>query len=160
MGTTEIHQVPTLQKSLDIIRSVSALVAPKPNTALQMLQMNNKRSPRERSAVSRWHLQTGVDELDRALGGGLPSKLISEITGPPGVGKTQFCLTCLLSALSAAEVQFQKEGASVIYIDTVGILRFVFRFFGSFLTVYLGAETGCGATSSDRCQSSSLGQRR
>ena len=115
MGTTEILHVPTLQKALDIIRSVSAVVAPKPITALQMLQVNNNRS-----AVSRWHLQTGVDELDKALGGGLPSKLISEITGPPGVGKTQFCLTCLLSALSAAEVQLQK--ASVIYIDTVDIV--------------------------------------
>lgn len=114
--------VPTLQKALDVIRSVSALVAPKPSTALHMLQVNTSRSSLARSTTSRWHLQTGVDELDRVLGGGLPSKLISEIAGPPGVGKTQFCLTCLLSALSATTFPSQEQETSVIYIDTVCIV--------------------------------------
>ena len=115
--------VSTLQNALDVIRRVSALVAPKSNTAMQMLHSSTNRYSLARSTTSRWHLQTGVDELDRVLGGGLPSKLISEIAGPPGVGKTQFCLTCLLSALSATRIPSQEQESSIIYIDTVRIVR-------------------------------------
>lgn len=114
--------VSTLQNALDVIRRVSALVAPNSNTAMQLLHGSTNRSSLARSTTSRWHLQTGVDELDRVLGGGLPSKLISEIAGPPGVGKTQFCLTCLLSALSATRTPSQEQESSVIYIDTVRII--------------------------------------
>ena len=83
------------------------------------------------NSLVRWNLKTGIDGLDKTLSGGLPSKMLSEIAGttfrpfiskyrptcnvlgPPGIGKTQFCLTCLLSAMTVT------DRSSVIYIDTV-----------------------------------------
>ncbi|AET40286.1 putative DNA-dependent ATPase RAD55 Ecym_5546 [Eremothecium cymbalariae DBVPG len=38
------------------------------------------------------HLTTGIPELDEALSGGLQSRSIYEVYGPPGIGKTHFGL--------------------------------------------------------------------
>ncbi|KAI5814943.1 hypothetical protein BZA77DRAFT_90217 [Pyronema omphalodes] len=35
-------------------------------------------------------LSTGIQSLDDVLGGGLKTGQVTEITGPPGVGKTRF----------------------------------------------------------------------
>jgi len=46
-----------------------------------------------------WHTISTLDAaLDAALGGGVPTGYITEITGESGAGKTQFLLTLLLSA--------------------------------------------------------------
>ncbi|CAJ2511089.1 Uu.00g067140.m01.CDS01 [Anthostomella pinea] len=46
-----------------------------------------------------WNTISTLDKsLDEALGGGIPSGYITEITGESGAGKTQFLLTLLLSA--------------------------------------------------------------
>ncbi|KAK6955373.1 hypothetical protein Daesc_003008 [Daldinia eschscholtzii] len=42
-------------------------------------------------------ISTLDDDLDRALGGGIPTGYITEITGESGAGKTQFLLTLLLA---------------------------------------------------------------
>ncbi|ORY64427.1 DNA repair protein RAD57 [Pseudomassariella vexata] len=42
-------------------------------------------------------ISTLDDSLDRALGGGIPTGYVTEITGESGAGKTQFLLTLLLS---------------------------------------------------------------
>jgi RecA/RadA recombinase len=50
-------------------------------------------------------ISTGSDTLDAALRGGYHLGMISEICGPPGVGKTQICLSACASVLLAAENQ-------------------------------------------------------
>ncbi|KAL7624339.1 DNA repair protein rhp57 [Parahypoxylon ruwenzoriense] len=42
-------------------------------------------------------ISTLDDDLDRALGGGVPTGYVTEITGESGTGKTQFLLTLLLA---------------------------------------------------------------
>ncbi|KAF6840445.1 DNA repair protein RAD57 [Colletotrichum plurivorum] len=42
-------------------------------------------------------ISTLDDDLDRALGGGIPTGYVTEITGESGVGKTQFLLSLLLA---------------------------------------------------------------
>jgi DNA repair protein RAD57 len=57
--------------------------------------------------------------LDAALGGGLPTRYLTEITGESGAGKTQFLLTLLLA------VQLPTPhglGKSAIYISTEAVL--------------------------------------
>ncbi|RDL38542.1 uncharacterized protein BP5553_02882 [Venustampulla echinocandica] len=52
-----------------------------------------------RDLVDSWNtISTLDDDLDRALGGGIPAGYITEVTGESGAGKTQFLLTLLLSA--------------------------------------------------------------
>ena len=61
-------------------------------------------------------LPTGVSELDRHLGGGLPMRALCELVGPAGVGKTQCCLSMAARAL----VDGSARGARVLYVDTEG----------------------------------------
>ncbi|MCJ1250005.1 hypothetical protein MMC30_007231 [Trapelia coarctata] len=49
--------------------------------------------------AKQWHtISTLDDKLDSALGGGIPTGFITELTGESGAGKTQLLLTLLLSA--------------------------------------------------------------
>ncbi|GIX67714.1 DNA repair protein RAD51 homolog 2 [Caerostris extrusa] len=56
-----------------------------------------------------------LHSLDLLLQGGLPFGSITELTGPPGVGKTQFCF--MLSVLASLPPP-HGLGTGVIYIDT------------------------------------------
>jgi DNA repair protein RAD57 len=48
--------------------------------------------------AEKWSCISTLDEsLDRALGGGIPTGCVTEITGESGAGKTQFLLTLLLA---------------------------------------------------------------
>ncbi|GBM82855.1 DNA repair protein RAD51 2 [Araneus ventricosus] len=60
-------------------------------------------------------LPLSLHSLDLLLQGGLPFGSITEFTGPPGVGKTQFCF--MLSLLVALPSPCGLE-ENVIYIDT------------------------------------------
>ncbi|VDO79541.1 unnamed protein product [Soboliphyme baturini] len=51
--------------------------------------------------------------IDKIIGGGLFSGEITEIAGPPGSGKTQFCLTFAASTV-------MKSGCRVLYVDSTG----------------------------------------
>uniref|UniRef100_T1J2H1 DNA repair protein RAD51 homolog 3 n=1 Tax=Strigamia maritima TaxID=126957 RepID=T1J2H1_STRMM len=65
---------------------------------------------------------TFSQKLDEMLGGGIPLSKITEIAGPPGIGKTQFCLQL------SVDVQIPREfaglGEQVVYIDTEGTFTF------------------------------------
>jgi DNA repair protein RadB len=50
--------------------------------------------------------------VDRILGGGVETKTITQLYGPPGVGKTNFCLQ--------AAVNCVRGGRKAIFIDTEG----------------------------------------
>lgn len=41
------------------------------------------------------HLPTRLKGLDEALGGGIPFGVLTELVGPPGIGKTQVCFLVL-----------------------------------------------------------------
>ncbi|KAI1405499.1 DNA repair protein RAD57 [Hypoxylon fuscum] len=56
-----------------------------------------KQTGTELLAKSCHYISTLDDELDRALGGGIPAGYVTEITGESGAGKTQFLLTLLLA---------------------------------------------------------------
>jgi len=78
-------------------------------------------------------LSTSLKEVDEILGGGLPRGSITEIVGPPGAGKTQFCM--MMAAVAAKDSEndigrgvssdVEKPGwasstKSVAYVDTEG----------------------------------------
>ncbi|KAI1124099.1 DNA repair protein RAD57 [Nemania abortiva] len=97
-------------------------------------QKQNESRPEKRSAAKNSTLrQTGTEllerpwrtistldaSLDAALGGGVPTEYITEITGESGAGKTQFLLTLLLS------VQLPPPhglGRPALYISTEAAL--------------------------------------
>ena len=45
------------------------------------------------------YMSTGIPGLDVVLCGGLPVGRITELCGPPGIGKTQLCFNCCLATL-------------------------------------------------------------
>ena len=59
------------------------------------------------------YIPTGISTLDAHLGGGLPIRTLTELCGPPGAGKTQFCLSLCLETLKT-----RQENINVIFIDT------------------------------------------
>jgi len=61
-------------------------------------------------AVSRYYESSGSNQLDNLIGGGYPKKMITQIYGEPGGGKSTFCLIAAVSVLRA--------GRCVIYVDT------------------------------------------
>ncbi|XP_050883784.1 DNA repair protein RAD51 homolog 2 isoform X3 [Lathyrus oleraceus] len=61
------------------------------------------------------HLPTRLKGLDEALCGGIPFGVLTELVGPPGIGKTQFCLK--LSLLASLPANFGGLDGRVIYID-------------------------------------------
>ncbi|XP_032237185.2 DNA repair protein RAD51 homolog 2 isoform X2 [Nematostella vectensis] len=95
------------QQVVDIQKAVSRIVAPRVHTALEM---------RSRSLSIPAFFATSLPALDRQLHGGLPCGTITEITGPAGCGKTQFCI--MLSILATLPQDQGGLGANVIYIDT------------------------------------------
>ncbi|OWP00858.1 hypothetical protein B2J93_2551 [Marssonina coronariae] len=70
--------------------------------------------------VNSWNtISTLDDDLDHALGGGIPTGHITEVAGESGAGKTQFLLTLLLAAQLPAP---HGLSSSALYISTEGAL--------------------------------------
>nr|XP_025039873.1 DNA repair protein RAD51 homolog 2 isoform X2 [Pelodiscus sinensis] len=61
-------------------------------------------------------LSTTLHGLDKALHGGVACGSLTEVTGPPGCGKTQFCL--MMSVLATLPISMGGLHGAVIYIDT------------------------------------------
>jgi predicted ATP-dependent serine protease len=136
---------PTLGSVKEVIQQISSIVAPKPRTALDLHRAELVLTNGNYDTIERWFLKTGVRDLDKVMGGGLSSKFITEISGstsylayditvsfkqinilgPPGIGKTQFCLTTVLLALTNSNPQLTDftPTSSIIYIDTVRLLH-------------------------------------
>jgi len=69
--------------SREIIYQVSSAVCPVSRTLLDIFKEKNSNQPR--------FLRTSLSLLDQCLSGGIPIASITEIVGPSGAGKTQFC---------------------------------------------------------------------
>jgi RAD51-like protein 1 len=105
-------------------------IAPKSISALGLL--HKKRPPSAANSdvttvVSDSYLPSGLTSLDAAMHGGLAVGTITEIVGPPGIGKSQFCMNVcvqlLLRNISRYPQSFpnstdESEAADIIYIDT------------------------------------------
>ncbi|AEC08143.1 DNA repair (Rad51) family protein [Arabidopsis thaliana] len=61
------------------------------------------------------HLPTHLKGLDDTLCGGIPFGVLTELVGPPGIGKSQFCMKLALSA--SFPVAYGGLDGRVIYID-------------------------------------------
>ncbi|XP_052287754.1 DNA repair protein RAD51 homolog 2 isoform X3 [Citrus sinensis] len=88
---------------------VSEIVCPPFQTALLLME--------QRAATEHLggHLPTRLKGLDAALCGGVPFGVVTELVGPAGTGKTQFCLK--LSLLAALPAHYGGLDGGVIYID-------------------------------------------
>ncbi|XP_074959229.1 DNA repair protein RAD51 homolog 2 isoform X4 [Phalacrocorax aristotelis] len=92
-----------------LLSKVSRACAPKMQTAYEM-KLRKSVSP------SSAFLSTTLPSLDKVLHGGVPCGSLTEITSPPGCGKTQFCI--MLSVLATLPVSMGGLDGAVIYIDT------------------------------------------
>ncbi|XP_009867139.1 PREDICTED: DNA repair protein RAD51 homolog 2-like [Apaloderma vittatum] len=92
-----------------LLCQVSRACAPKMQTAYEM---KLKKSVNPSSAF----LSTTLHSLDKVLHGGVPCGSLTEITSPPGCGKTQFCI--MMSVLATLPVSMGGLDGAVIYIDT------------------------------------------
>ncbi|XP_047160586.1 DNA repair protein RAD51 homolog 2 isoform X2 [Vigna umbellata] len=88
---------------------VSEVVCPPCQTALLLLEQ------RVRNETLAGHLPTRLKGLDDALCGGIPFGVLTELVGPAGIGKTQFCLK--LSLLASLPASCGGLDGRVIYID-------------------------------------------
>ncbi|KAL9322812.1 hypothetical protein ACSQ67_010865 [Phaseolus vulgaris] len=88
---------------------VSEVVCPPCQTALLLLEQ------RVRNETLAGHLPTHLKGLDEALCGGIPFGVLTELVGPAGIGKTQFCLK--LSLLASLPASCGGLDGRVIYID-------------------------------------------
>ncbi|XP_010414506.1 PREDICTED: DNA repair protein RAD51 homolog 2-like isoform X3 [Camelina sativa] len=61
------------------------------------------------------HLPTHLKGLDETLCGGIPCGVLTELVGPPGIGKSQFCMKLALSASFPAA--YGGLDGRVVYID-------------------------------------------
>nr|XP_011724744.1 DNA repair protein RAD51 homolog 2 isoform X8 [Macaca nemestrina] len=93
----------------ELLCMVSRACAPKMQTAYEIKA--------QRSAdFSPAFLSTTLSALDEALHGGVACGSLTEITGPPGCGKTQFCI--MMSILATLPTHMGGLEGAVVYIDT------------------------------------------
>ncbi|XP_024424067.2 DNA repair protein RAD51 homolog 2 isoform X3 [Desmodus rotundus] len=93
----------------ELLRVVSRACAPQMQTAYEM-------KAQRAAAVSPAFLPTTLSVLDEALHGGVACGSLTEITGPPGCGKTQFCI--MMSVLATLPTSMGGLDGAVAYIDT------------------------------------------
>ncbi|GKV01113.1 hypothetical protein SLEP1_g13696 [Rubroshorea leprosula] len=88
---------------------ISEKVCPPFQTALSLMEQ------RVQNEKFSGHLPTGLEGLDTALCRGIPFGFLTELVGPPGIGKTQFCLK--LSLLASLPTSYGGLNGRMIYID-------------------------------------------
>ncbi|XP_036887581.1 DNA repair protein RAD51 homolog 2 isoform X2 [Sturnira hondurensis] len=93
----------------ELLRVVSRACAPQMQTAYEI-------KAQRAAAVSPAFLPTALSALDEALHGGVACGSLTEITGPPGCGKTQFCI--MMSVLATLPTSMGGLEGAVVYIDT------------------------------------------
>ncbi|KAM6393902.1 DNA repair protein RAD51 homolog 2 isoform 2-T3 [Pluvialis apricaria] len=93
----------------NLLCKVSRACAPKMQTAYEM-KLRKSVNP------SLAFLSTTLHSLDEVLQGGVPCGSLTELTSPPGCGKTQFCI--MMSVLATLPVSMGGLDGAVIYIDT------------------------------------------
>uniref|UniRef100_A0A0E0KXY0 RecA family profile 1 domain-containing protein n=1 Tax=Oryza punctata TaxID=4537 RepID=A0A0E0KXY0_ORYPU len=90
------------------VAHVSEIACPPYQTALALLEAFRARGD--------GRLATTLRGLDEALRGGIPAGKLTEVVGPSGIGKTQFCLK--LALLATLPECYGGLNGRVVYIDT------------------------------------------
>ncbi|XP_029411424.1 DNA repair protein RAD51 homolog 2 isoform X3 [Nannospalax galili] len=93
----------------ELLRTISRACAPQMQTAYEI-------KTRRSADFSPAFLSTTLSALDETLHGGVACGSLTEITGPPGCGKTQFCI--MMSVLATLPVNMGGLEGAVVYIDT------------------------------------------
>ncbi|XP_016079280.1 PREDICTED: DNA repair protein RAD51 homolog 2 isoform X4 [Miniopterus natalensis] len=93
----------------ELLCVVSRACAPQMQTAYEIKAQRS-------AALAPTFLPTTLSALDEALHGGVACGSLTEITGPPGCGKTQFCI--MMSVLATLPTSMGGLGGAVVYIDT------------------------------------------
>ncbi|GLU11725.1 hypothetical protein SLE2022_284500 [Rubroshorea leprosula] len=88
---------------------ISEKVCPPFQTALSLMEQ------RVQNEKFSGHLPTGLEGLDTTLCRGIPFGVLTEPVGPPGIGKTQFCLK--LSLLASLPTSYGGLNGRMIHID-------------------------------------------
>jgi len=88
----------------DLLSTVATNICPEPRSVTECIVAKHQRV---------CFLPTGLVSFDATLRGGLPCGGITEVVGPAGAGKTQFCLQSCVRAIG------EYEHDSAIYVDTV-----------------------------------------
>ncbi|XP_049626409.1 DNA repair protein RAD51 homolog 2 [Suncus etruscus] len=96
------------QGARELLHVVSRACAPRMKTAYELKTQS--------SALSPAFLPTTLSALDEALHGGVACGSLTEITGPPGCGKTQFCM--MMSVVATLPTGLGGLDGAVAYIDT------------------------------------------
>ncbi|KAJ1261370.1 hypothetical protein BS78_09G024700 [Paspalum vaginatum] len=113
LSLPEVELMAVLDAGLPTARAavahVSEAACPPCQTALALLEERVRLGGGGR-------LATTLCGLDEALGGGIPMGKLTEVVGPSGIGKTQFCLKVAL--LGALPEYYGGLDGRVLYIDT------------------------------------------
>ncbi|XP_038901709.1 DNA repair protein RAD51 homolog 2 isoform X2 [Benincasa hispida] len=113
LSLTEFELIELLDVGLSEVASAVALISEIASPPYQtVLSLMEQRLQNEHLAG---HLSTCLKGLDEALFGGIPFGVLTELVGPAGIGKTQFCLK--LSFLAALPPSYGGLDGRVIYID-------------------------------------------
>ncbi|XP_068668155.1 DNA repair protein RAD51 homolog 2 isoform X2 [Aristolochia californica] len=114
LSLTEFELMELLDVGLEEVKSavaqISEIACPPCQTALLLLE--NRLHSKDQVG----YLSTSLKGLDNALCGGVPFGALTELVGPAGMGKTQFCLK--LSILAALPCSHGGLNGRVVYIDT------------------------------------------
>ncbi|KAK4441136.1 DNA repair protein [Sesamum alatum] len=98
-----------LEEVTRAVAHISEISCPPYQTALSVLEQRNQ------NEYFAGHLPTRLKGLDAALFGGIPFGVVTELVGPAGIGKTQFCLK--LALLASLPTSYGGLGGRVIYVD-------------------------------------------
>ncbi|KAH7863611.1 hypothetical protein Vadar_019872 [Vaccinium darrowii] len=113
LSLTEFELMEVLDVGLAEVKSavaqVSEIACPAYQTVSILLEQQIK------NEYYSGHLPTHLKGLDEVLCGGIPFGVLTELVGPAGVGKTQFCMK--LSLLASLPATFGGLDGRVIYID-------------------------------------------
>ncbi|KAL5581162.1 hypothetical protein UlMin_013604 [Ulmus minor] len=91
------------------VARISEITCPPYQTVLSLLEQRVQKEDHG------GHLPTRLKGLDEALCGGLPFGVLTELVGPAGIGKTQFCMK--LSLLTSLPAAYGGLNGRVVYID-------------------------------------------
>ncbi|CAH2060255.1 unnamed protein product [Thlaspi arvense] len=98
-----------MKETKSAVKLISEASSPPCLSALSLLQ---RKAENEHLSG---HLPTHLKGLDSALCGGIPFGVLTELVGPPGIGKSQFCMKLALSA--SFPTAYGGLDGRVIYID-------------------------------------------
>ncbi|KAG5566825.1 hypothetical protein RHGRI_002386 [Rhododendron griersonianum] len=113
LSLTEFELMEVLDVGLAEVTSavaqVSEIACPPYQTVLFLLEQRIK------NEFYSGHLPTRLKGLDEVLCGGIPFGVLTELVGPAGIGKTQFCMK--LSLLASLPAKFGGLDGRAIYVD-------------------------------------------